>query len=59
MKKYYIVAISLLFVLSNFSCKKFVEEELISTLTFDYYKTDKALVKTRVIFPVKKIDSII
>ena len=43
MKKYYIVAISLLFVLSNFSCKKFVEEELISTLTFDYYKTDKGL----------------
>lgn len=43
MKKYYIVAITLLFVLSNFSCKKFVEEELISTLTFDYYKTDKGL----------------
>ena len=43
MKKYYIVAITFMMVLSNFSCKKFVEEELVSTLTFDYYNTDKGL----------------
>ncbi|MEJ6981906.1 RagB/SusD family nutrient uptake outer membrane protein [Pedobacter sp. P351] len=43
MKKYYIVAITIFMVLSSVSCKKFVEEELVSTLTFDYYNTDKGL----------------
>lgn len=43
MKKYYIVAITCLLVVSNMSCKKFIKEDLVSSLTFDYYKTDKGL----------------
>jgi hypothetical protein len=40
MKKFIIVALAFI---TLFSCKKFVEEELVSTLTYDYYKTDQGL----------------
>lgn len=30
-------------LIGNFSCKKFIEEELVTTLTEDYYKTDAGL----------------
>ena len=30
-------------VITIFSCKKFIEEELVTTLTEDYYKTDAGL----------------
>src|SRR6188768_788826 len=40
MKKYFLIGLS---ILTLASCKKFVEEELVSTLTYDYYKTDQGL----------------
>src|SRR5690242_19558102 len=44
MKKIVIAAISLSMVaLSITSCKKFLKEELVSTLTQDYYTTDQGL----------------
>ncbi|WP_207536082.1 RagB/SusD family nutrient uptake outer membrane protein [Desertivirga arenae] len=43
MKRFSKYALVLLLILSTFSCKKFVEEELVSNLTFDYYKTDKGI----------------
>lgn len=43
MKKYYIATIALIMILCNVSCEKFVEEKLVSTLTFDHYKTDAGL----------------
>jgi len=30
-------------LLGNLSCKKFIDEELVTTLTEDYYKTDAGL----------------
>src|SRR6187549_2241296 len=32
-----------IFLLSNLSCKKFIEEEVVTTLSEDYYKTDNGL----------------
>ncbi|WP_207422186.1 RagB/SusD family nutrient uptake outer membrane protein [Desertivirga brevis] len=42
MKKYYIAILASL-IIAGTSCKKFVEEELVNTLSYDYYKTDKGL----------------
>lgn len=39
MKKYLIFFL----LISSFSCKKFMEEKLVSTLTYDYYSTDQGL----------------
>ncbi|WP_295118590.1 RagB/SusD family nutrient uptake outer membrane protein [uncultured Chitinophaga sp.] len=41
MKKYLLLIICVLSF--GTSCKKFVKEELVSTLTYDYYKTDQGL----------------
>lgn len=43
MKKNILVALAVFVVGGNFSCKKFIKEDLVSTLTFDYYKTDVGL----------------
>ncbi|MFD2162107.1 RagB/SusD family nutrient uptake outer membrane protein [Paradesertivirga mongoliensis] len=43
MKRYYTAALAFFLVIGSVSCKKFVEEELVSTLTFDHYKTDVGL----------------
>jgi hypothetical protein len=43
MKKYIILFTTLMISLSISSCKKFVKEELVSTLTQDYYTTDQGL----------------
>ncbi|BAV06381.1 Starch-binding associating with outer membrane [Filimonas lacunae] len=42
MKKHIIIYTSLLLLIFS-ACKKFVKEELVSTLTYDYYKTDQGL----------------
>jgi len=42
MKRYYIAVLALLVIVGT-SCKKFVEEELVNTLSYDYYNTDKGL----------------
>src|SRR5215204_2029847 len=43
MKKILFPALTALVVIMSFSCKKFIKEELVSTLTYDYYKTDGGL----------------
>src|SRR5687767_2350636 len=43
MKKFIILTIAATSILMGSSCKKFIEEELVSTLTYDYYKTDAGL----------------
>lgn len=43
MKKYIIPVIALMMVLNTLSCKKYLKEELVSTLTNDYYTTDQGL----------------
>lgn len=43
MKKYIILVSTILVVILSASCKKFIKEELVSTLTYDYYKTDVGL----------------
>ncbi|MXV17344.1 RagB/SusD family nutrient uptake outer membrane protein [Hufsiella ginkgonis] len=43
MKKYIIQALTFCVVLCGVSCKKFIKEELVSTLTFDHYETDAGL----------------
>jgi len=43
MKKNIFYILTVLFVLSCTSCKKFIKEELVSTLTYEYYNTDQGL----------------
>jgi hypothetical protein len=43
MKKIIISLIAFTAVLLGTSCKKFIQEDLVSTLTYDYYKTDAGL----------------
>ncbi|MBW4889240.1 RagB/SusD family nutrient uptake outer membrane protein [Mucilaginibacter sp. HMF5004] len=43
MKKYIIPVLTILMVFGTTSCKKFLKEDLVSTLTQDYYNTDQGL----------------
>jgi starch-binding outer membrane protein, SusD/RagB family len=43
MKKLILYILPLFLVLSTTSCKDFIEEELVSTLTYEYYTTDQGL----------------
>ncbi|MCU7550631.1 RagB/SusD family nutrient uptake outer membrane protein [Chitinophagaceae bacterium LB-8] len=43
MKKDILYILTSLIVLSQAACKKFIEEDLVSTLTYEYYTTDQGL----------------
>ena len=43
MQKYILLLAASLVVIYSTSCKKFIEEELVSTLTYDHYNTDQGL----------------
>ncbi|GEP96509.1 RagB/SusD family nutrient uptake outer membrane protein [Chitinophaga cymbidii] len=43
MQKYILLLTASLMVIYSTSCKKFIEEDLVSTLTYDHYNTDQGL----------------
>lgn len=43
MKKLVVLLLTVFSLLFSLSCKKFIEEDQVSTLTYDYYKTDLGL----------------
>lgn len=43
MQKYILLLTASLVVIYSTSCKKFIEEDLVSTLTYDHYNTDQGL----------------